>query len=101
MSEVKRYEAVHIRHEESNIRYGEGCEVEVVAAYDYDTLRTANQRLEIEVKRLRESLIEVTASLEWNAHGICRGVTEGPIMPSAMAVAFAKAALSTNDEVTK
>ena len=67
-----------------------------------DTLRTANQRLEGEVKRLRESLIEVTASLEWNAHGICRGVTEGPIMPSAMAVAFAKAALSTaNSEVTE
>ena len=65
-----------------------------------DTLRTANQRLEGEVKRLRESLIEVTASLEWNAHGICRGVTEGPIMPSAMAVAFAKAVLSTaNGEV--
>lgn len=67
-----------------------------------DTLRTANQRLEGEVKRLREALIEVTASLEWNAHGICRGVTEGPIMPSAMAVAFAKAALSTaNGEVTE
>lgn len=55
-----------------------------------------------EIKRLREALIEVTASLEWNAHGICRGVTEGPIMPSAMAVAFAKAALSTaNGEVTE
>ena len=67
-----------------------------------DTLRTANQRLEGEVKRLRESLIEVTASLEWNAHGICRGVTEGPIMPSAMAVAFAKTTLSTtNNKVTE
>lgn len=38
MKEVKRYDAVHIRYEESNIRYGEGCEVEVVTSYDYDTL---------------------------------------------------------------
>lgn len=56
MSEAKRYEAVHLRYEDSNIRYGEGCEVEVVAAYDYDTLRAANQRLEGEVARLREAL---------------------------------------------
>ena len=39
MSDVKRYDAVHIRYEDSNIRYGEGCEVEVVAAYDYDALK--------------------------------------------------------------
>jgi hypothetical protein len=38
MKEVKRYDAVHLRYEESNIRYGEGCEVEVVAGYDYDAL---------------------------------------------------------------
>ena len=42
MSDVKRYEAVHIRYEDSNIRYGEGCEVEVVAAYDYDALRAVS-----------------------------------------------------------
>lgn len=45
MREVKRYEAVHIRYEESNIRYGEGCEVEVVAAYDYDALKAVNAEL--------------------------------------------------------
>ena len=45
MSEVKRYDAVHIRYEESNIRYGEGCEVEVVAAYDYDALKDVNADL--------------------------------------------------------
>ena len=45
MSEVKRYDAVHIRYEESNIRYGEGCEVEVVAAYDYDALNIVNAAL--------------------------------------------------------
>ena len=45
MSDVKRYEAVHIRYEDSNIRYGEGCEVEVVAAYDYDALKAVNGEL--------------------------------------------------------
>ena len=32
MGEVKQYDAVHIRYEDNNIRYGEGCEVEVVTA---------------------------------------------------------------------
>ena len=72
--------------------------VPMVFASDYDTLRTANQRLEGESKRMREALIEVTASLEWNAHGICRGINDGPIMPSAMAVDFAKAALADTGE---
>ena len=35
MSAIKRYEAVHIRYEESNIRYGDGCEVEVVTVRDH------------------------------------------------------------------
>ena len=35
-SEVKRYDAVHLRYEDNNIRYGEGCEVEVVTAADYE-----------------------------------------------------------------
>ena len=39
MKDAKRYDAVHLRYEDSNIRYGEGCEVEVVAAYDYDALK--------------------------------------------------------------
>lgn len=39
MSDATRYEAVHLRYEENNIRYGEGCEVEVVAGYDYDKLK--------------------------------------------------------------
>lgn len=30
--QVKPYDAVHIRYEDNNIRYGEGCEVEVVTA---------------------------------------------------------------------
>ena len=44
---------------------------------------------------LVEALEEVTASLEWNAHGICRGINDGPIMLSSMAVEFAKEALAT------
>lgn len=41
--EVKRYDAVHIRYEDSNIRYGEGCEVEVVTARAYDALLADNE----------------------------------------------------------
>ena len=37
-SEVKRYDAVHIRYGENNIRYGEGLGVEMVTARDYDAL---------------------------------------------------------------
>jgi hypothetical protein len=61
-----------------------------------DSLVAECRRLERENKRLREALTEVAASLEWNAHGICRGINDGPIMPSAMAVDFAKAALRYN-----
>lgn len=46
MSDVKRYDAVHLRYEDSNIRYGEGCEVEVVAAYDYDALAKTHNEAE-------------------------------------------------------
>lgn len=56
MSEqVKRYDAVHIRYEDSNIRYGEGCEVEVVTARDYDALNA-------EAKQLRAQRDKVPAS---------------------------------------
>lgn len=40
MSDVKRYEAVHLRYDDNNIRYSEGCEVEVVLASDYATLES-------------------------------------------------------------
>ena len=46
MSEVKRYDAVHIRYEESNIRYGEGCEVEMVTASEYDKLAAEKEWLD-------------------------------------------------------
>ena len=53
MSEVKRYDAVHIRYEDNNIRYGEGCEVEVVTARDYDALRAENAELKRDAVRYR------------------------------------------------
>lgn len=43
---------------------------------------------------LLKALIEVTASLAWNAHGECRAIHDGPIMPSAEAVEFARAAIA-------
>ena len=43
---VKRYDAVHIRYEDNNIRYGEGCEVEVVTAADYDALHSEAEMVE-------------------------------------------------------
>lgn len=43
---------------------------------------------------LLEALIEVSASLAWNAHGECRGINDGPIMPSQMAIDTAKKAIA-------
>lgn len=44
---IKRYDAVHIRYEESNIRYGEGCEVEMVTLRDH----IASHVFDIEAER--------------------------------------------------
>ena len=78
MSEVKRYDAVHIRYEESNIRYGEGCEVEMVMASDYDKLAAELVREKIrrraiddeafnyseQVEELKAELAELKAKME-------------------------------------
>lgn len=56
MSDVKRYEAVHLRSDENSIYYCEGCEVEVVRASDYAAL-------EAECERLRTQL---TSHVEWD-----------------------------------
>ena len=53
-SEVKRYDAVHLRYEDNNIRYGEGCEVEVVTARDYAALEAENARLQSAFDELAE-----------------------------------------------
>ena len=61
-SEVKRYDAVHLRYEDNNIRYGEGCEVEVVTASDYAALEAENARLRVKLMTI--------ASAEPARHGI-------------------------------
>ena len=43
---------------------------------------------------LVEALKECAASLAWNAHGECRAIHDGPIMPSNMALEAARAALA-------
>lgn len=54
---------------------------------DYDSLQSLNAEL-------LEALVEVTASLAWNAHGECRAIHDGPIMPSSGAVEMGKAAIA-------
>ena len=202
MREVNRYDAVHLRYEDSNIRYGEGCEVEVVTASDYAALEAEFERLretlyqeriaedeqrrqleaaqenlagykaeraalhaEVEalraallgiasvnpaergiewaksyasdglngagselyarwldtfkeaealraenaalressqdVRSLVEALEECAASLAWNCFGECRAIHAGPIMPAAMALDTARAALSTHRQAQR
>lgn len=60
----------------------------------YSTEDYANARLIAAAPELLEALIEVTASLAWNAHGECRAVHDGPIMPSTMAIETARAAIA-------
>ena len=54
---------------------------------DYHALQSLNAEL-------LEALVEVTASLAWNAHGECRAIHDGPIMPSSGAVEMGKAAIA-------
>ena len=50
------------------------------------------------IGELERALLEVAASLAWNAHGECRAIHDGPIMPSKMAIDAAKAALAAGKE---
>lgn len=54
----------------------------------------ANARLIAAAPELLEALIEVTATLAWNAHGECRAIHDGPIMPSSQAIEVARAAIA-------
>ena len=62
--DVKRYDAVHIRYGENNIRYGEGLGVEMVTARDYDALHA-------EAEALRAALLGIASvnpagrGIEW------------------------------------
>lgn len=86
---VKRYDCTS-----GGARFCQGCytmtETELgdyVASEDYDALQSLNAEL-------LEALVEVTASLAWNAHGECRAIHDGPIMPSGGAVEMGKAAIA-------
>lgn len=62
MSEVKRYEEVHLRYDDNNIRYGQGCEVEVVTASDYD--RETQECIAAGI-RMQEQRDAALAECEW------------------------------------
>lgn len=49
---------------------------------------------EYDVRALVEALEECAASLAWNCFGECRAIHAGPIMPAAMALDTARAALA-------
>jgi len=62
MSDVKRYEAVHLRYDDNNIRYGEGCEVEVVPASDYATLESELTTVQGVNAQMLEALKKIVAT---------------------------------------
>lgn len=63
MSEATKY-LVDCNRLVKGRRQSSECDVYVVLASDYDTLRTANQRLEGEVARLREALLNIAENSE-------------------------------------
>ena len=56
-------------------------------------VRTERDQQAQRIGELEGLLREVAASLAWNAHGECRAIHDGPIMPSQMAIDAVKAAL--------
>ena len=63
MNDVKRYEAVHLRYDDNNIRYGEGCEVEVVLASDYAALEAERDVLDLLCQERFDELAMLKAEL--------------------------------------
>ena len=64
-SEVKRYDAVHIRYGENNIRYGEGLGVEMVAARDYDALHAEAEALRAQRDKMAQILRDLVPGCKW------------------------------------
>lgn len=62
-----------------------------------DELKRRADAAERRVGELRHALVEVTASLAWLAHGECRNIHDGPIMPSDKAVQFSRDTLTGAD----
>ena len=72
---------------------------DVAGAVDREiALRTERDQQAQRIGELERALLEVAASLAWNAHGECRAIHDGPIMSSKMALDAAKAALSAGKE---
>lgn len=66
MSEqVKRYDAVHIRYGDNNIRYGEGLGVEMVTARDYDDLRAEAESLRAQRDNMAQILRDLVPGCKW------------------------------------
>lgn len=63
MNEVKRYDAVHIRYEGSNIRYGDGSKVEMVTARDYDALAAELVKARRTAAYFKDEVIAANAEL--------------------------------------
>ena len=68
MREVKRYDAVHIRYEENNIRYGGGLGVEMVTARDYDALRAEAEALRAQRDKLAGLLTDTRDTYRYAIH---------------------------------
>jgi len=64
-SEVKRYDAVHIRYEDNNIRYGEGLGVEMVTARDYDALHADAEALRAQRDKMAQILRDLVPGCKW------------------------------------
>lgn len=64
-TEVKRYDAVHIRYGDNNIRYGEGLGVEMVTARDYDNLRAEAESLREQRDNMAQILRDLVPGCKW------------------------------------
>ena len=91
----------HGRHFRAVDAKGHGELATVVWLMDDDDLYCApspeceaNARLIAAAPDLLEALIKVTTTLAWNAHGECRAIHDGPIMPSSQAIEVARAAIA-------
>lgn len=80
---------------------GEVEEWRLRSQYSADTAHDVASERDQQARRIGElerALLEVAASLAWNAHGECRAIHDGPIMPSQMALDAAKAALAAGKD---
>ena len=82
-----------LRGENERIRLNIAEYNEAISCYQSERDQQAQR-----IGELEGLLREVAATLAWIAHGECRAIHDGPIMPSQMALDAAKAALSAGKE---